>query len=43
MEVPAQPVDGPSALRDEVVAVVNQKPDLACWPVQMRHRQIGLA
>jgi hypothetical protein len=42
MEVPAQPVDDPGPLGDQVVAVVDQQPELAGGPVQLGGGQLGL-
>ena len=40
MEVPAQPIDDPGPLGDQVVAVVDQQPDLPGGTVQPGHRQL---
>jgi hypothetical protein len=40
--VPAQPVDDPGPLGDQVVAVVDQQAQLAGGPVQPRGWQVGL-
>ena len=41
MEVPAQPIDDPGPLSDQVVAVVNQQAELAGGPVQLGGGQLG--
>ena len=40
MEVPAQPIDDPGPLGDQVVAMVDQQPDLPGGTVQPGHRQL---
>jgi hypothetical protein len=35
VQVPAQPVDGPGAFGDQVVAVVDQQPHLSGWSLKL--------
>ena len=43
MQMPAQPGDDPGALSNEVLAVIDQQPQLAFDTVEAGHRQIRLA
>ena len=41
--MPAQPRDDPGALSDDVLAVIDQQPQLALDTIEVGHRQIRLA